>query len=393
MHAASCCLRTQIDSPTVAYNHDRTSYQSTHEPSALPLEIPQASSAGVVYLCGGLRILSSALQTHSIYTVTFRIYQLYITPSSLLQQLLPTYQLSTQKWPHRYKARPLSQPQSLVSPAPSAGASSCSRRYGRITDANQQKASPRQCFLPPISPPLPFPAAETSRFLLWALSGIPFALYALLQNLNLPLQIQPQIFTLLSLVTFAQVLHYTHHYRPVTAILIILTLAAGFAALETGLILHLRPRYNAKSVLVIGVVAAVMLTAGLLPPYWEMWKRGGEVKGINWVFLGLDASGAVLSLASVGCEKVWDPLAAAMYAGVLGLEVGIFTAGAVWWGREWLRKRRGRKVVEGRKSVTELEEGVLRAETGLGERVLRVETWTVGSEGKIQQKEHPCLQM
>lgn len=35
--------------------------------------------------------------------------------------------------------------------------------------------------------------------------------------------------------------------------------------------------------LVVGIVASVLLAAGLLPPYGEIWKRRGRVIGINWV--------------------------------------------------------------------------------------------------------------
>lgn len=34
---------------------------------------------------------------------------------------------------------------------------------------------------------------------------------------------------------------------------------------------------------VVGIVAAVILAAGILPPYGELWKRQGRVIGINWV--------------------------------------------------------------------------------------------------------------
>lgn len=31
----------------------------------------------------------------------------------------------------------------------------------------------------------------------------------------------------------------------------------------------------------VGVVAAILLSAGLLPPYFELWKRDGRVLGIS----------------------------------------------------------------------------------------------------------------
>ena len=35
--------------------------------------------------------------------------------------------------------------------------------------------------------------------------------------------------------------------------------------------------------MVVGIVAAILLVVGLLPPYGEIWKRRGRVIGINWV--------------------------------------------------------------------------------------------------------------
>jgi hypothetical protein len=47
-------------------------------------------------------------------------------------------------------------------------------------------------------------------------------------------------------------------------------------------------------------VAAILLAAGLLPPYAEMWKRHGRVIGINWVFISMDWCGAFFSLMALG---------------------------------------------------------------------------------------------
>ena len=32
---------------------------------------------------------------------------------------------------------------------------------------------------------------------------------------------------------------------------------------------------------IIGIVAAILLAAGLLPPYFELWQRKGRVIGIS----------------------------------------------------------------------------------------------------------------
>lgn len=69
--------------------------------------------------------------------------------------------------------------------------------------------------------------------------------------------------------------------------------------------------------LVVGVIAAVLLSAGLLPPYFELWKRDGRVIGFSkfalfvcldwdltwstdWVFLSIDTLGGLFSLFALG---------------------------------------------------------------------------------------------
>ena len=38
---------------------------------------------------------------------------------------------------------------------------------------------------------------------------------------------------------------------------------------------------------ILGVIASVLLAAGLIAPYIDIWKRRGRVIGINWVSMTL----------------------------------------------------------------------------------------------------------
>ncbi len=85
-------------------------------------------------------------------------------------------------------------------------------------------------------------------------------------------------------------------------------------------------RGNEVPVTVVGIIAAIFLAAGLLPPYGEIWKRRGRVIGINWVsqtqdlsgeslltvcwqiFLAMDWSGAFFSLLALGKLNPLTPL-------------------------------------------------------------------------------------
>jgi hypothetical protein len=64
---------------------------------------------------------------------------------------------------------------------------------------------------------------------------------------------------------------------------------------------------------VVGVVAAILLAAGLLPPYGEAWKRRGRVVGINFIFLTIDSLGAFFSLFSLVTQRTFDILGGVMY--------------------------------------------------------------------------------
>jgi hypothetical protein len=50
----------------------------------------------------------------------------------------------------------------------------------------------------------------------------------------------------------------------------------------------------------MAVSASVIQVFGLIPPYFELAKRGGRVIGINFWFLIIDYAGAFFSLMAVG---------------------------------------------------------------------------------------------
>ncbi|KAK4248831.1 hypothetical protein C7999DRAFT_13210, partial [Corynascus novoguineensis] len=171
---------------------------------------------------------------------------------------------------------------------------------------------------------------------LWALCGLPFGVYAIAQNFNIPLQVQPQIFAILCLIAWAQILLYHNRWPVWKASLLAVVVAAVLGGIEAALILTLRPLYdrgNETPVMVVGIIAAILLAAGLLPPYGEMWKRRGRVIGINWVFLTMDWSGAFFSLMALVAQNSFDVLGGVLYIICCVLEMGIFISHLVWLAR------------------------------------------------------------
>ncbi|CDO93488.1 unnamed protein product [Kluyveromyces dobzhanskii CBS 2104] len=101
---------------------------------------------------------------------------------------------------------------------------------------------------------------------------------------------------------------------------------------EVGFTLWLRPVYDHGThwpALVIGIIATILLAAGLVPPYFELAKRRGRVVGINFIFLFVDSLGAWFNIASVAVGNM-DIMGIVLYAIVAALEIGIFASHFIW---------------------------------------------------------------
>ena len=151
---------------------------------------------------------------------------------------------------------------------------------------------------------------------------------------SIPLRIQPQLFTLCCVVTWIQTLYYPPVQCGLRKVIIyastFIIIAAGA---EVGFILWLRPIYREGKewpLLIIGVIAAILIALGLIPPYFELAKRRGRVIGINFVFVGMDSLGALFSLVSIVVGTM-DILSIVLYAVVIALEFGIFASHIIWY--------------------------------------------------------------
>lgn len=81
-----------------------------------------------------------------------------------------------------------------------------------------------------------------SMMFLWALCGVPFGAYSIIQNFNYPIQVQPQCFMTLCLLSWAQTLIYYHKWSSSKATLLAVATAAVFGGVEAALILTIRVR-------------------------------------------------------------------------------------------------------------------------------------------------------
>ena len=74
----------------------------------------------------------------------------------------------------------------------------------------------------------------------WAIAAVPFGIYCIAQYLNIPLQIQPQLFLILCLATWGQCMYYDRHWTLRKCLIVILTICVLFAAIQVGVIFGIR---------------------------------------------------------------------------------------------------------------------------------------------------------
>lgn len=169
--------------------------------------------------------------------------------------------------------------------------------------------------------------------LLWCVSGIFMCIYFLVSDSYIPMQIQPHLFTTLCSIAWIQSMYYPpHNYSRKNIVAMASTFYGLWIGLEVGFTVWLRPLYAKGTTwpdLIFGIISTVFVCVGLLPPYWELLQRNGRVVGINFLFLALDSSGAIFSLAGL-CVGEFDLMGVILYAIIIAMELGLFTSQGIW---------------------------------------------------------------
>ncbi|KAL8313092.1 hypothetical protein RB593_007349 [Gaeumannomyces tritici] len=186
---------------------------------------------------------------------------------------------------------------------------------------------------------------QPSMMMLWAWAGIPLGVYNITENFNIALQIQPQLLTLLSLLTWAQCCYYDWKHWPISRCLAVTIPIAGLmAGIQIGLVFALRAAKQSPGAhltwpsTLMAVLSAVLLAAGVLRHYWDIYRHR-SVRGISFLFVGIDAAGDVFSLASVFFQPKLDVLGMVIYGTELVLWLGVFAAGGYFNFLPWVRAR------------------------------------------------------
>ncbi|KAJ5188898.1 hypothetical protein N7491_005220 [Penicillium cf. griseofulvum] len=184
---------------------------------------------------------------------------------------------------------------------------------------------------------------QGSMMLLWAVAGVPLGVYNIVEEFNIALRIQPQILTILSLLTWAQCLYYgkTQKYRVMKCCVAITSLLLMLGGIEAGLIFALqaaKKRGLEWPLIVMAVLSACLLGAGVLRHYWDIYVHR-TVRGISFIFVGIDAAGDLFSLVSVLFGSTINVLGIVIYGTELTLWVGIFICGGVFNLQPWVKER------------------------------------------------------
>ncbi|RFU26406.1 hypothetical protein B7463_g9930, partial [Scytalidium lignicola] len=182
---------------------------------------------------------------------------------------------------------------------------------------------------------------QQSMMLLWAMAGVPLGVYNVTLNFNIALRIQPQILTVLSLITWGQCWYYEKKWSAVKCCTAVCAIGALFGGIEAALFFALKAglrEHRHWPVTLMGVVSTVLLSAGVLRHYYDIYIHR-TVRGISFIFVGIDAAGDVFSLISVFFQPKLDILGMVIYATEFVLWMGVFACGGYFNLAPWIRQK------------------------------------------------------
>ncbi|GAA6047950.1 hypothetical protein JCM3770_006439 [Rhodotorula araucariae] len=164
-------------------------------------------------------------------------------------------------------------------------------------------------------------------YITWTLSGACLGIFAIVENISIPIIVQPHCYGSLCAVIFCQMLYYDKKCRWFNAVGAFAAYAAVAAGFEVGMIYASRfveHRHHSNGLTMLwGISSDIFLGAGFIPQFIEIWQAR-EVYGISYMFLFLDSLGAVFSIMSLAFKHEFDAIAFAGFAVVLVAEIVIF---------------------------------------------------------------------
>lgn len=112
------------------------------------------------------------------------------------------------------------------------------------------------------------------------------------------------------------------------------------AGTQAGLIFALRAAHSKHLTwpdTLMAVLSAALLAAGVLRHYWDIYIHR-SVRGISFIFVGIDAAGDLFSLISVFFQPKLDVLGMVIYGTELVLWIGVFACGGYFNLLPWIKQ-------------------------------------------------------
>ncbi|CUA70652.1 putative protein C2E12,03c [Schizosaccharomyces pombe 972h-] [Rhizoctonia solani] len=190
---------------------------------------------------------------------------------------------------------------------------------------------------------------------IWALSAWFLGVYAIVQNISIPIILQPQLFGALAALSWIQCLYYGSKKSKMFCASLYTVFLLAMAGFEVGLSLVIRRTDRAGDewpTRVMGIMSALLIALGLLPQYWEIWKRK-EVVGISMLFMSVDMLGGVFSVLSLVFQAQFDAVAAVSYILVVVLDGVVVLAALIL--NPMAKRRRKREAAAGPETTSDLE--------------------------------------
>ncbi|ESZ97441.1 hypothetical protein SBOR_2130 [Sclerotinia borealis F-4128] len=213
--------------------------------------------------------------------------------------------------------------------------------------------------------------------LLWACAGVPLGAYNIVSSFNIALLVQPQILSVLSLVTWGQ----CWYYGGVCVLFCFQFLfwrgeggerrgeerRGGEEEEEERLMggVMAGQRQNLQwPITSMGVLSTILLSAGVLRHYYDIYMHR-TVRGISFIFVGIDAAGDVFSLVSIFFQSHLDILGIVIYASEFILWCGVFACGAYFNLLPWIRRKMQKRQDDGEAAGNGTVDDVVRVEEGI----------------------------
>ncbi|KAK0946932.1 hypothetical protein LTR29_001514 [Friedmanniomyces endolithicus] len=162
--------------------------------------------------------------------------------------------------------------------------------------------------------------------------GVPLGVFNIVSHFNIALQVQPQILTFLSLVTWIQCYYYERRWSISKALVVVIPVACVMGGIEAGLVFALRVgiRHGIDwPPTLMAVLAALFLALGVLEQYVAIYKHR-SVEGISFLFCGIDALGDLTSTIAVVFEPKISVSGLVIYNVEFVMWMGIFACGGYY---------------------------------------------------------------